>query len=150
MDTATAVARKQVEATETAIKQEQEDMRNAEKAGLTLRKHDKPFEEMLNAMGDSLSDLASSDDVEDGDDEEDDEEYTELGKLSEDDKPGWVMGRISKMVKHCMESFRQKQMRLDELTQQGWGDTANWFREREVKYGMAEFKVPAVVKLHSD
>ena len=45
-----------------------------------------------------------------------------------------------------MESFRQKQMRLDELTQPGWGDAANYFRERDMRYGTAELKVPAVVK----
>jgi hypothetical protein len=37
------------------------------------------FEEMLKAMGDSLSDLATSDDKQDGEDEEDEEEDTELG-----------------------------------------------------------------------
>jgi len=59
---------------------------------------------MLNAIGDSLSDLASSDDEQDGEDEEDDEEDTELGKLSDDDEPGWVMGTITKTVQHRMES----------------------------------------------
>jgi len=44
------------------------------------------FEEMLNAMGDSLSDFESSDDEEDAEDKEDDEEDTVLGKLSIDDK----------------------------------------------------------------
>jgi hypothetical protein len=77
------------------------------------------FEEMLNAIGDSLSNLASSDDEQVGEDEEDDEVGTKLGKLSDDDEPGWVMGTISKTVQHRMDSFRQKQMRLDELTQPG-------------------------------
>jgi hypothetical protein len=43
------------------------------------------FEGMLNAIGDSVSNLASSDDEQDGEEEEDDEEDTELGKLSDDD-----------------------------------------------------------------
>jgi hypothetical protein len=43
---------------------------------------------MLNAIRDSLSDLASSEDEEDGEDEDDDEEDTGHGKLSEDDEPG--------------------------------------------------------------
>jgi hypothetical protein len=34
-----------------------------------------------------------------------DEEDTELGKLSEDNEPGWVMGAISRTVRHCMESI---------------------------------------------
>jgi len=37
-------------------------------------------------------------------------------------------------------------MRLDELTQQGLGDAANYFHERDIKYGTAELKAPAVVK----
>jgi hypothetical protein len=65
---------------------------------------------MLVAIGDSLSDLASSDDGEDGEDENDEE--AEQGKLSEDDKPGWVMGAITKMVQQRMERFQQKQMKL--------------------------------------
>jgi len=80
----TAVARKRVEDTETAIKQKQEDMSNVEKAGLSTREPKKTFEKMLNAIGDSLSNLASSDNEEDAEDEEEDDD-TEHGKLSEDD-----------------------------------------------------------------
>jgi len=76
---------------------------------------------MLNDIGDSLRDLACSEDEEDGEDEDDDDEDTVLGKLSEDDEPGWVMSTISKMVQHHMERYRQKQMRLDELTQPDGG-----------------------------
>ena len=92
---------------------------------------------MLNALGDSLSDLPSSDDEQDREDKEDAEEDKELGNLSDHDEPGWVMGTISKTVQHCMESFPKKQMRLDELTQLGWGDAANYFRKRDMKYGTA-------------
>jgi len=104
---------------------------------------------MLNDIRDSLSDLASSDDEEDPVDEEDDED-TEQGKLSEDDEPGWVMGMISKTVQHCMERCWQKQMKFEELTQLGWGDAADYFRERDIKYGMTEWKVSAVVKSQTD
>jgi len=48
------------------------------------------------AIGDSLSDLPRSDIEEDGEDEEN--EDTEPGKLSEEDKPGWVIGTISETV----------------------------------------------------
>jgi len=99
---------------------------------------------MLVAIGDSLSDLASSDDGEDGEDEDDAE--TEQGKLSEDDEPGWVMGTITQTVQLRMERFRQMQKKLDELTQPGWEDAANDFRERDKKYGTSELKVPAVVQ----
>jgi hypothetical protein len=61
---------------------------------------------MMLAIGDILSHIAIADDGEDGEDETDQE--TEQGMLSEDDKPGWVMGTIFKMVQHRMERFRQK------------------------------------------
>jgi len=92
----TAGARKRVDDAEAAVEQEQDNMTHAELAGLTFRKPEKVFEEMLVAIGDSLSDLASSDNGEDGEDEDDEE--TEQGNLSEDDEPGWVMNTITKMV----------------------------------------------------
>ena len=121
-------------------------MRNIEMAGLTTTRPETTFEEMLNTIGDNLSDLASSDNGEDGEDEDDDKEDTELGKLSEDDEPSWVIGKISQMVQHRMERFRQEQMKLDELPQPGWGNAADYFCERDLKYGMNELKVPAVVE----
>ena len=149
MQRETAVARKRVQDAETAIMQELNDMTTAESAGGTTRKPEITFEAMLNAIGDSLSDLASSDDEQDGEEEEDEEEDTELGKLS-GDEPGFEMGTISRKVQYRMESFRQEQMRLDELKQPGWGDAANYFCERDMKYGTAELKVPAVVNHQID
>jgi len=211
----TAVARMRVEDPVSAIQQEQDDMRNAEKAGLTTTKPEQKFEEMLNAIGDSLSDLASSDNGEDGEDEDDDEEDSAGGNLSKDDQPGWVMGTISKTVQYrmerlfvclfviilhsppkgdaqlsyhklanhwwswhfnphpwnClglkpgghkavetpnlpprqsrpsrMECFRQKQMKLDELTQPCWRDAADYFCDRDKKYGTTELKIQAVIQ----
>jgi len=100
------------------------------------------------SIGDSQSDLASSDDGEDGEDEDDGD--TEQGKLRDDDKPGWVMGTIIKMVQQCMERFRQKQMKLDELTQLGWEDTADYFRDRDKKYCTSELRFPAIVQPQTD
>jgi len=37
-------------------------------------------------------------------------------------------------------------MRFDELTQPGCRDAANYLRKREMTYGTAELKIPAVVK----
>jgi len=111
VDRETAGARKRVDDAEAAVQQEQDDMTHAVLAGLMSRKTEKTFEEMLIAIGDSLSDLARSDDGEDGEDEDDEE--TEKGKLSEDDEPGWVMGTITKMVHQRMERFRQKQMKFN-------------------------------------
>jgi len=49
-----------------------------------------------------------------------------------------------------MERFRQKQMKLDKLTQLGWEDTAVYFCERDKKYGTSELRVPAVVQPQRD
>jgi len=145
VDRETAGARNRIEDGETAIIEEQEYVSNAEKEQSTTRKPEKSFHEMLNAIRDSLSNLASSQDEVDGADEVD-EEDTERGKLTEDDEPCCVMGTSSKTVQHRMESSGQKQMRVDKPTQPGWGDAADFFRERDMKYGLAELIVPAVVK----
>jgi len=91
----TAVATKQVHNAETAIMQELKDLTTAQRAVGRTWKPATGYDEMLNAIWDSLSNLASSDDELDEEDEEDDEEDTELGKLSDDDEPGWVIGTIS-------------------------------------------------------
>ena len=145
MDRHTTVARKRVQDAETVIMQEQENMRNVANTQSTITKSETTFEEMLNAMGDTLSDLASSDNQEEGEDK-DDEEDAEFGKLSEDNEPGWVMGTITKTVQHRRESFGQKQMKLDELMQPGWGNAADYFLERDIQYGTTEWKVPVVLK----
>jgi hypothetical protein len=144
----TAGARKRVEDADTAVQQEQDDMTHADIAGLTSREPEKTFEVMLVAIGDSLSDLASSDDGEDGEDEDDEE--TEQGNLSEDDEPGWVMGTITRTVQLRMERFRRKQMKLDKLTRPGWEDAADYFRERDKKYSTTELRVPAIVQLQTN
>ena len=76
VDRETAVARKWVQCTETAIRQEQEDMRNAAKARSTIIQPEKTFQGMLNTVRDCLSDLVSPDDEEVGGVEEDEEEET--------------------------------------------------------------------------
>jgi hypothetical protein len=139
----TTGVRKRVEDVEAAVRQEQDDMMHAEITRLRTREPEKTCEEMLGAIGDSLSDLGSSNDGEDGEDEDD--QQTEQGKLSEDDEPGWEMGTITKTVEQRMERFQQKQMELDELTQPGWEHAADYFRERDKKYLTSEFRVPAVV-----
>jgi hypothetical protein len=127
IDRESAGIRKRVEDAEAAVQQEQDNMTHADIAELTSRESEKTFEQMLVAIGDSLSDLPSSDNGEDGQDEDDEE--TEQGKLSEDDEPSWVMGTITKMVLQRMERFRQKQMELDKFTPPGWEDAAYYFRE---------------------
>jgi len=156
VDREPAVSWKRVENAESGIIQGQEDMKHTENAGLTPRKPQKTFQAMLNAIRDSLSDLASADDEEDAEnekdaeDEEDDEEDTQLGRLSEDDEPARVMGRITRRVKALAESFRQKQIKPDKLTQPGCGDTANYLSEQDIKYMMAKSNVPAVAKWQTE
>ena len=145
----TAVATKWVEDAETTIEQVQDALRNAEKTGLTTTKPESTLEEMLNAIGDCMSDFSSSNNEEDGEDEDDDEEDLAGGKLSDDDEPGWVMGTIPETVKYHMEHFRQKQMKLDEMTQPGWGDSADYFRDGDRKYWTTELKGLAVVQLQT-
>jgi hypothetical protein len=99
----TAGARKRVEDAEAAVQQEQDNMTHAEIAGLMSREPEKALKEMLVAIGDSLSDLASSDDGEDGEDEDDNE--TVQGNLSEDDEPGWVMGTITIRFRSAWRGF---------------------------------------------
>jgi len=41
-------------------------------------------------------------------------------------------------------------MRLDKLTRPGWGNKADYFGQRDMKYGTTELKAPAVVKPHTD
>jgi hypothetical protein len=101
----TAVAWEQVEDAETTFQHNPEDMRNAENAGSTTTKPEMTFEEMLNALGNSLSALGSCENGEDGEDEDDDNDVPPPGKLSEDDTPSWAMGTISNTVQHRMESF---------------------------------------------
>jgi len=109
----------------------------------------KTLQEVSNAIGHSLSDLASSDSKEHGKVKENDH-VTELGKLSKDDEPGWVMSTITKTVQHRNESFRQKKMWLEELMQPRWVDAAGNFCERDKNYRTAELKVPAVANPQTD
>jgi len=60
---------------------------------------------MLYAIKDSPSIHASADDEEDREDDADNENDPELGTMSNDDKPGWVMGASSKTVQQCMGRF---------------------------------------------
>jgi len=140
----TAEVTKRVEDAEAAVQQGQDDMTGAEIARLTSREPEKTFAEMLVAIREGLSDLAISDDGQDGEDVDDEE--TEQGKLSEDDESGWVMGTITKMIQQRMEWFWQKQMKLDKLTQPGCEDAADYFREQDKKYGRFEWNILAVIQ----
>jgi hypothetical protein len=106
------------------------------------------FEEIMIAIGHSVSDVGSSDDKEHGDDT--DEKDTELGKRSDDDEPGWVVGTISQMVWQRVQKFRQKYMTLDCFTPPGWWDADNYIHEGDMEYCTADLKVPAVISLETD
>jgi hypothetical protein len=83
---------------------------------MITRNLEKTFEHMLNTIGDSLIDLASANNEEDAEDQEDGEEAMVQRLVSNDDESDWVMGTISKMVQQHRQRFRQRQMKLDELT----------------------------------
>jgi hypothetical protein len=67
----------------------------------------------LHDISGRLSNLQCSNEEQDAKAEEDDEEDTELGKISGDNEPGWVMSTNSKIVTHHIASIWQKKMRLD-------------------------------------
>jgi hypothetical protein len=54
------------------------------------------------------------------------------------------------MVQQRRESFLQEQMTLDELTQPGWEDAANYFWELDKKYSIAELRVPVIIQPQTD
>jgi len=56
----------------------------------------------LNAIQDSLCNIASSNDKKNGEEIEHDENHSPLGKLSEDDKPSWVTGTTSNTIQQPM------------------------------------------------
>ena len=144
------MARERVQDAETEMMQEMDDMRYDDKARSTTTQPESMFAELLNTIWDSLSNHAKPEDEEDGEEEVDDEEDTDLGKLTEDDEPGWVMSTVSNTLQHRMESFRQKQKRIDELTQPGCRDPPHYFLERDMKYGTKRLKDPAVVEPLTD
>ena len=144
----TAGLRKGVEDAKTAVQQEQEDKSEAENVGLMNGDPELAFQVMVLAVGEGRSDLASSDNGEDGEDEN--HEETEQGQQSKDDQRGGVMGTHSNAELQHMDRFRQKQMKHEELTQQGWEDTAYNSRERDKKYGTSKWIVRAAVTPQTD
>src|SRR5258708_1457566 len=80
VERATTVARMTVLHTQTAIMQEPKDMRNVELVESTTRKPELIFDDILNAISDSPSNLARIDDQEHRVKVEDDEVETELGQ----------------------------------------------------------------------
>jgi hypothetical protein len=76
----------------------------------------------------------------------DEEEDTEQVMLSEDYRLRWAIGNMLKPVQQHMESFRQQHVRLDQPRHLGQWDVTNYIRGRDMKHGLAELIVPAVVK----
>jgi len=102
-ETDTTGATKRVQDAVAAVQQQQEDTKKAENDRSTNREPEMTFQEIMDDIGDSLSDYASSNDGADRADEND--EQTEQGQLRNDDEPSWVMGSVSKMVQQRMEKF---------------------------------------------
>jgi hypothetical protein len=144
----TAGARMRVEDAETTIRQEQEDTDTAENSELTTKEPEKWFNKRIVTIGDSLSNIASSNDEEVWEDA--DVKETEQGQRSEDDEPGCWLGKINQIVLQRMEMFQQEQMKLDELSQPGWENSGNYFNERDKRYGTSKLRVPAAVQPPTD
>jgi hypothetical protein len=98
-----------------AIRHERADMVTSENMGLMSREQEKMFSKMMLAIQESLSDIPRSDNTGMGKRNNDE---TARGKVSEDDQPDWVLGTRLKNFQPLMERFRQKQIKLEELTQQ--------------------------------
>jgi hypothetical protein len=120
-------------------------MRNTQQTELRTRKSTETFEEILNAIQESLCNIASSNDKKNGEEIEHDEKDSALGKLSEDDKPSWVMGTASNTMQQPRESFRQNQMRYEKLTQPGLRKLADNIHGRDTMNCMTELNIPAVI-----
>jgi len=69
---------------------------------------------------------------------------------SADDQPSWVTDTISKIVVHPMVHLWLILIKLDELAEQDWGDTADWFRNSDKKHVTTEFNISAVVQSPSE
>jgi hypothetical protein len=105
VDRETAAARRRVDVAETVIEQEKNNMRITAQAGLTTRKSKTVFKEIFNSIGDSLRDLACSTNGEDGEGGHNNEENTELGTMTKDEQPRWVVGAISKLGHYRMDTI---------------------------------------------
>lgn len=124
----TAVARQRVEDAVAVIREEQEDTQPADTTGLTTMEPQKMYHEMMVAIGDILTDIASSDYGKDLEDDNNDE--SEQGQLTENDEPGCVMHTITLMVQERMDKFRQKRINFNKPTEPKWKNVADNYRER--------------------
>jgi hypothetical protein len=101
----TAGARIQVEDAAAEVQQAQEHMNHAQNAGFGTRVPEMHYEGMQFVISDCLSHLACSDNGEDG---EDDDEDIEQGKIGEGDKPGCVIGKMSKLDSSTCRGFGRR------------------------------------------
>jgi hypothetical protein len=117
---------------ETAVKQLQYDIGNANEGESTTRKPRNTIANMLLTIIDSLSDLAHCINTHDCNDREDDDGETEWGMLSNDYELGWVMGMIYNSAQHSIESVWEKLITLDELISLGLTDMPSSLCERDI------------------
>jgi hypothetical protein len=65
--------------------------------------------------------------------------------VRKDDKPSGVVGTISKTVQQYKIWFRRRHVKLEEMTQPGWGDVADYYWERVRQYATTKLKVLMVI-----
>lgn len=133
--------------TQTATQFEQDAGRYAEIKVFKTQWLEESFKERPNTLGDNLNSFPTFGNDKDVEDEDSDDEESNLGKLSEDNEPSWVVGTTCKTVRHCIESFWQTQMRLHKLTHSEQGDTVDNFNVRSIMYGTTELRALVIIKV---
>ena len=110
MESEIAAARQRVAEVKAAVEREKDSVLRRVATDTTKI----TFEEMLEAIGDSINNIATSDEEDDKDKEEDGEDNVN-SELSDDNKPNWIVGTINKLVQKLLDTFWTKQMKLKKL-----------------------------------
>jgi hypothetical protein len=98
-----AAARKGVEQTERACEQQQQDITNADNARITTRDFEIRCPKMIIATAAIPNGFGFFVNV--GNEDHENDQDTVLSKLTEEDKPSWVVGTVSKMVHQQIERY---------------------------------------------
>jgi hypothetical protein len=141
----TAAAGKRVAETEAAVERERISVLKRAAAGTTKM----TFEEMLEAIGDSVDNVATSDEEDNDEDNEEDGEDNNDAKLGNGNEPEWVVDTINQSVPAQLDLLLTKEMNFVELTTLGSADAENDFRTCDRKYITTKLKIQAVVTLNA-
>jgi hypothetical protein len=101
VESETAAAKMMVAEAEAAVERENISVLKRAAAGTT----EMTFEEMLEAIGESVDAVSTSDEADDDEDDEQDGDDNNDAKLSDDDQPEWVVGTIDKSIEERLNTF---------------------------------------------